>query len=151
MHRRHAAYNDSMRTVFVSGASGFVGSAVVAELLRRGCHVHATVHSRDLRLNDARVTCFRGNLDDTTLLDRALERCSAAIHRVGIIRENRAKNVTFPRRSNSKYPSSIPSMVERKRSSLARNASTDLRRSRASAKVITDPVMTPSSRIAEVV
>ncbi len=86
-----------MRTVFVSGASGFVGTAAVRELLRRGHLVHAAVRSRDLRLNDARVTCFRGNLDDTTLLDRALERCSAAIHLVGIIRENPGQGVTFHR------------------------------------------------------
>ena len=90
-------YNPLMRTVFVSGASGFVGTAVVAELLRRGCMVHAAVRSRDLRLNDARVTCFRGNLDDTTLLDRALERCSDAIHLVGIIREDPRHGTTFHR------------------------------------------------------
>lgn len=92
-----SAYNWLMRTVFVSGASGFVGSAVVAELLRRGCQVHAAVHSEELRLSDARVTCYRGNLDDTTLLDRALERCSAAVHLVGIIRENPSRGVTFHR------------------------------------------------------
>lgn len=97
MPRSYPAYNEPMQTVFVSGASGFVGKAVVTELLRRGHYVRAAVHSRDLNINDARVTCFRGNLDDTTLLDRALERCSAAIHLVGIIRENPSKNVTFQR------------------------------------------------------
>lgn len=86
-----------MRAVFVSGASGFVGTAVVNELLRRGNLVHAAIRSRELRLNDARVTCFRGNLDDPTLLDRALERCSAAIHLVGIIRENPGSGTTFRR------------------------------------------------------
>lgn len=86
-----------MRTVFVSGASGFVGTAVVQELLRRGHLVHAAVRTRELRLNDARVTCFRGNLDDPTLLDRALERCSAAIHLVGIIREDPGHGATFHR------------------------------------------------------
>ena len=70
---------------------------MVAELLRRGCRVHAAVHSRELRIADARVTSFRGELDDPTLLDRALERCAAAIHLVGIIRENPARNVTFHR------------------------------------------------------
>lgn len=86
-----------MRTVFVSGASGFVGTAVVRELLRRGHLVHAAIRSRDLRVNDARVTCFRGNLDDPTLLDRALERCTEAIHLVGIIREDPGRGTTFHR------------------------------------------------------
>lgn len=95
--RRRRLYNPMMRTVFVSGASGFVGSAVVRELLRRGHLVHAAIRSRDLRFSDARVTCFRGNLDDPTLLDRALERCSDAIHLVGIIRENPRQGVTFHR------------------------------------------------------
>ena len=85
------------QAVFVSGASGFVGTAVIRELLARDYRVHALVHRRPLQIQDARITTFQGELDDRGALYPALERVSAAIHLVGIISENRGHNVTFRR------------------------------------------------------
>ena len=83
--------------VFLSGGSGFVGTAVVRELLQRGYPVRAVVHSRGLRVEDARVTCFRGELDDVHVVERVMAGCSAAIHLVGIIAERTKEGVTFHR------------------------------------------------------
>ena len=83
--------------VFVSGGSGFVGTAVIRELVKREYHVHALVHRRPLRIDDARITLFRGELDDPAALYPAMERASAVIHLVGIIREDRSRNITFHR------------------------------------------------------
>ncbi len=85
------------RIVFVSGGSGFIGRAVVRELLKRQYRVHALVHRRPLPIDDGRISTFAGELDDRAVLDAAMERCSAAIHLVGIIREDRPRNVTFHR------------------------------------------------------
>lgn len=95
--QRHCLKLSMARIVFVSGGSGFVGSAVIAELLRRGCRVHALVHRKPIGASDARVASFPGEADDPVALDAALERASAAIHLVGIIAERPSANVTFHR------------------------------------------------------
>lgn len=82
--------------VFVTGATGFVGSALVAELRGRDYPVHALVRpGSSLRENDARVTQIPGDLFDATALDRGMRDCSAVIHLVGIIMEKRSRGVTF--------------------------------------------------------
>lgn len=89
------------RRVFVSGASGFVGTAVVAALLRRGYAVNALVHTGDVDLpGDLKsaasdVKTVRGSMFDKAVLDLALRGCDAAIHLVGIIEEDRKAGVTF--------------------------------------------------------
>ncbi len=74
-----------METVFVTGGSGFVGSAVIDELLARGLPVRAMVnHSR---IDQPGVETVRGSLFDQASLANAMAGCSAVIHLVGIIRE----------------------------------------------------------------
>ena len=86
-----------MRTVFLTGGSGFVGSAVLKELVRRGWHVNALVNRGTLAETGGQVTPINGDLFDPAVLDRGMAGCSACIHLVGIIRENPAKNMTFER------------------------------------------------------
>jgi nucleoside-diphosphate-sugar epimerase len=81
--------------VFVTGGSGFVGSAVVDELLRRGHVVNALVNRRAIR--DERVRSIPGGLFDDNALGEGLRGCEAAIHLVGIIMEKRSRGVTFER------------------------------------------------------
>ena len=82
--------------VFVTGGSGFVGTAVTEELVRRGMGVHALVN-RNLALLDQRVRTFQGSMFDSEVLRRAMQGCAAVLHLVGIIREDPSKGVTFER------------------------------------------------------
>jgi CDP-glucose 4,6-dehydratase len=66
------------RTVFVTGASGIVGSWLVRSLLSSGADVVALVRDEDPRSefvrsgDDQRVARVRGSLEDVALLDRLL-------------------------------------------------------------------------------
>jgi uncharacterized protein YbjT (DUF2867 family) len=86
-----------IRRIFVTGASGFVGRAVVRELLVRGYHVHALAHRRPPAATGEAVTAIPGGLFDPGALDRGLDGCVGAIHLVGILREDLARDATFHR------------------------------------------------------
>ncbi len=81
--------------VFVTGASGFVGSAVVRELAGRSFGVNALVRGKMLPGIGGDIREIRGELSDAATLDDGLRDCSAVIHLVGIIMENPGKGVTF--------------------------------------------------------
>lgn len=83
--------------VFVTGGSGFVGGAVVEELLARGYAVNALTRGALPDAVAGRVQAFSGDLFDPGALDRGMAGCDAVIHLVGIIFEKPAKGVTFPR------------------------------------------------------
>jgi uncharacterized protein YbjT (DUF2867 family) len=83
------------KTIFLTGATGFVGSAVLDELLGRGHRVHALV--RKGKIDREGVTTFVGDLFDDAVLDAAMAGCAAVIHLVGIIREDAANQQTFER------------------------------------------------------
>ncbi|TDJ44758.1 MAG: NAD-dependent epimerase/dehydratase family protein [Gammaproteobacteria bacterium] len=68
--------------VLVTGASGFVGSAVVRALLGQGSSVKALVRSTSLldNLCDLDVERVTGDLRDAQSLERALQGCELAFH-----------------------------------------------------------------------
>jgi dihydroflavonol-4-reductase len=72
--------------VLVTGATGLVGGAVVAELLARGHRVRALVRpSSDLSNLDAvRVELVRGDVLDRPSVEQALEGCQAVVHCAGL-------------------------------------------------------------------
>jgi NADH dehydrogenase len=82
--------------VFVTGGSGFVGSAVIDELLRRQYHVTALSHRRGLA-SQGSVRVVEGGLFSREALDEGIRGCDAVIHLVGIIMEKKRKGVTFER------------------------------------------------------
>ena len=84
-------------TVFVTGASGFVGTAVVEELLERGYAVNALVHRRAIVSVAGRVHSIDGSLFDEKILAEGMRGASAVIHLVGIIFERGFEGVTFER------------------------------------------------------
>jgi dihydroflavonol-4-reductase len=68
--------------VLVSGANGFVGSAVVRALLRRGYPVRALARasSDTTNLEGLDVEIVRGDLLDSPSLEHALENCEGLFH-----------------------------------------------------------------------
>jgi uncharacterized protein YbjT (DUF2867 family) len=81
--------------VFVTGGSGFVGGAVIDELVRRGRAVVALTHGRGIE--KAGVRTVQGDVLDARAMTEAMGGCAAVIHLVGIIEERPAKGVTFER------------------------------------------------------
>src|SRR4051812_3744097 len=83
--------------VFVTGGGGFVGSAVVEELLARDYAVTALAHRAPITANGARVRTVQGDLFNAKALDEGIAGCDAVIHLVGIIFERPGKGITFDR------------------------------------------------------
>src|SRR4051794_10564195 len=82
--------------VMVSGASGFVGTAIVEELVSRNYSVNALVNKRQIRAG-SQVESIKGSLFDRQSLLTAMRGCDAVIHLVGIIMERPSKGITFER------------------------------------------------------
>jgi uncharacterized protein YbjT (DUF2867 family) len=82
--------------IFVTGASGFVGAAIVKELRARSFTVNALVNRRELPAMDG-VRSIKGDLFDSAALAREMDGCQAVIHLVGIIMERPARGMTFNR------------------------------------------------------
>jgi len=81
----------------VTGASGFVGSAIVEELVRRSVAVNALVHRRNASPLGGKVRVIRANLLDSAGLDDSISGCATVIHLVGIIKEMPKAGITFDR------------------------------------------------------
>jgi NADH dehydrogenase len=89
----------AVRQVFVTGATGFVGRAVLQRLCRAGHIVRCLVRrgsEADLRGVGA-IARIEGDVVTRRGLEEGMAGCDAVIHLVGIIRERRAENVTFER------------------------------------------------------
>lgn len=69
----------------VTGATGLVGSAIAARLLRDGAEVHALVREESERsaLSEQGAKIFIGDLSDPTPIAQAAERCDVVVHAAG--------------------------------------------------------------------
>jgi uncharacterized protein YbjT (DUF2867 family) len=89
----------STRRVFMTGATGFVGHAVIQALRAEGYAVRCLVRrgsERDLRGLEA-IERVEGNVLARETLERGMAGCDTVIHLVGIIREQAATLSTFER------------------------------------------------------
>ncbi|MDB5298324.1 MAG: NAD-dependent nucleoside diphosphate-sugar epimerase/dehydratase [Phycisphaerales bacterium] len=86
-------------TVFVTGGGGFVGAAVLDELVARGHAAKALTRpgGRPIPDRDGHVQAVSGELSDTAAVDAGLAGCDAVIHLVGVIAERPAAGMTFER------------------------------------------------------
>ena len=76
-----------MKTAFVTGGTGFVGSHLVEELLRRGYdEVRCLVRSRQKWLQPLDVTPVRGDLSDAEVLWDAVRDVDVVYHVAGLTR-----------------------------------------------------------------
>jgi uncharacterized protein YbjT (DUF2867 family) len=89
--------------VLVTGATGFVGRAVLRELVSRGHKAVCLVRDRDRLMAQARelpgdrYEAVHGDLFDADALAEAASGAEACVHLVGIIQENRLRGQTFER------------------------------------------------------
>ena len=74
------------RTAFVTGGTGFVGSHLVEELLRRGYTVRALVRAEPKWLEGLEVEAVRGDLFDREALRRGMDGAGAVFHVAGLTR-----------------------------------------------------------------
>ena len=83
--------------VYLTGATGFVGSYVLKELVRAGHSVQCLVRGKPRKLSaqGADVEQVEGSLTDPSSLGGTMEGCEAVIHLVGIIDQKPSKGVTF--------------------------------------------------------
>jgi NADH dehydrogenase len=88
-----------IRRVFVTGATGFVGRAVIQALRAEGCSVRCLVRrgsERDLRGLGA-IERVEGDVLASQTLEDGMAGCDAVVHLVGIIREQPTIGATFDR------------------------------------------------------
>lgn len=77
----------AISTVFVTGASGFIGTHLVNELVGRGCHVRCLVRPSTAADHLTRLGIERiaGTLTDPTTYDHALRGCDTVFHLGGLV------------------------------------------------------------------
>lgn len=81
--------------IFLTGASGFVGSYILQALLDEGHDVRCLVHSRAIDSVNPRVESVKGSILDPAGLEGSMADCDAVVHLVGIIEERPGKGITF--------------------------------------------------------
>ena len=88
-----------MKRIFVTGATGFVGHAVVRALLAHGFLVRCLVRpgSEAALKGFESIDRVPGDVLEPDKLAASVEGCGALVHLVGIIREHRTRGVTFDR------------------------------------------------------
>ncbi|MBT1072251.1 complex I NDUFA9 subunit family protein [Pelotalea chapellei] len=82
--------------ILITGGTGFVGSHLRKELLRKGHQLRLLVHRQTDGLEDG-VEQVKGDITRMETLGGAAEGCQALINLVGIIREFPSKGTTFQR------------------------------------------------------
>ena len=78
--------------VAITGASGFIGRALVEALLKRGWRVRALLRRPDPRLQAGGVEAVFGSIEDVPALTRLAEGANAVVHAAGLIKAVRERD-----------------------------------------------------------
>lgn len=73
------------RTVFLTGATGFIGGHVAEELLRHGCEVRCLIRPDSSAPPGTGIVTVRGRLEDPASYRHALAGCDAVFHLAGLV------------------------------------------------------------------
>lgn len=84
------------KKIFITGATGFVGSEVLNKLVERGFSIKVLVRDKTrMTLQSKNVEPVEGDVLDKSSFSESLTDVDAVIHLVGIIREFPSKGITF--------------------------------------------------------
>jgi len=81
--------------VFVTGGTGFLGRAIIAQLSAEKHKVRALIHRTNPFENSSNIETVVGNTTKSETLEGLLSGYDAVIHLVGIIREFPRRGITF--------------------------------------------------------
>ncbi|MEM1123530.1 MAG: NAD(P)-dependent oxidoreductase [Bacteroidota bacterium] len=85
-----------MKKILITGASGFVGSFLVEEALKRGLKVHAGIRKTSSKkyLQDSRINFFELDFNDLVDLKRKLQQTNFdyVIHNAGVVKANKKED-----------------------------------------------------------
>ena len=70
----------SIEHALVTGAAGFFGRHLVAQLLQQGCRVRALVRNTPLEMEHPNLECFAGDVQDAAAMHRACEGVDTVFH-----------------------------------------------------------------------
>jgi UDP-glucose 4-epimerase len=86
----------SNKTILVTGTSGFIGSALSAELYSRGAIVHGV--SREKKCADQKINWWHGDLIDYTFVDKLFQSVNPDIvfHLASFVTGSRDINIVLP-------------------------------------------------------
>ena len=88
--------NNVLKKVFLTGATGFVGSNILQYLINNGFEVYALVRDeKKIHINHKNLILLKGDILYLESYSNILKSLDAVIHLVGIIREYKNKGITF--------------------------------------------------------
>jgi len=88
-------YPLDMASVLITGGTGYMGRALIPELLRRSHQVHALVRPGSEKKLPAGATSIRGDALDAASVRQAIPGCDTLVHLVGVAHPGPAKATQF--------------------------------------------------------
>lgn len=74
-----------MKKVVVTGATGFLGSHLVAELVRSGCEVHAVCRKVPEKIPGSQVNFYSGDIEDPYSLKEIFFKADVVVHAAALV------------------------------------------------------------------
>jgi nucleoside-diphosphate-sugar epimerase len=79
----------------VTGATGFIGSALTARLVQNNESVTALVHNKPPKHERDTVTYINGDINDTKLIDSITEKIDVVFHCAALVKDYGPKDLFY--------------------------------------------------------